>query len=289
MTKDSLNTKLKRFLNRTIGSKVMTIFQFICKCYAIACNTCKVHSFFVVGLSIHNYVNSWPNHFKFSTLVVDKRTSGCRTITSSIYWNWNISVIYCRIQIKLVSVKAEWRRLPFRKKISFKSHFRSRRHDVIKLLIADISLILLTIESQVGHRDHGSPWCHIKYYVTLKVTLTFGVNGKVNLYSFLLPGSSVHNSVNSWPNFFNLLTVVVDKGTSACRGITSSLYLNWNISIIYCWIEIKLVLVKAEWRWLLFREKHYLCHFRSSKYDVIKLSIADISLIIRWIESERSW
>ena len=32
--------------------------------------------------------------------------------------------------------------------------------------------------------------------------------------------------------------------------------------------------------------KHLLCHFRSSKHDVIKLSIADISLIIRWIESE---
>ena len=32
--------------------------------------------------------------------------------------------------------------------------------------------------------------------------------------------------------------------------------------------------------------KHILCHFRSSKHDVIKLSIADISLIIRWIESQ---
>ena len=32
--------------------------------------------------------------------------------------------------------------------------------------------------------------------------------------------------------------------------------------------------------------KHILCHFGSSKHDVIKLSIADISLIKRWIESQ---
>ena len=63
------------------------------------------------------------------------------------------------------------------------------------------------------------------------------VNGKVNSFSFLSLGSSVHNSVNSWPNFFNLSTVVVDKETSGCHGITSSLYLNWNISVIYCRIE----------------------------------------------------
>ena len=60
------------------------------------------------GLSIHNSVNSWPTYSKISKVVVDKRTSGCRSITSSIYLNWNISVIYCRIEIKLVSVKAEW-------------------------------------------------------------------------------------------------------------------------------------------------------------------------------------
>ena len=59
-------------------------------------------------------------------------------------------------------------------RIPFKSRFRSRRHDVIKLSIADISLILHSIESQIGHIGQGSPWCHKKYYVTLKVTLTFG-------------------------------------------------------------------------------------------------------------------
>ena len=74
---------------------------------------------------------------------------------------------------------------------------------------------------------------------------------------FLSLGLSVHNSVNYWPNFFKLSTVVVDKGTSGCRGITSSLYSNWNISVIYCRIEIKLVLVKAEWWWLYFVESTF--------------------------------
>ena len=72
------------------------------------------------GLSIQNSVNSWPNHFKISKVVVDKRTSGCRSITSSIHLNWNISVIYCRIEIKLDSIKAEWRWVLFRKNYFFK-------------------------------------------------------------------------------------------------------------------------------------------------------------------------
>ena len=49
---------------------------------------------------------------------------------------------------------------------------------------------------------------------------------------------------------FQLLSV--KKELPVFRGITSSIYLNWNISIISCQIEIKLVLVKAEWQWLLF-------------------------------------
>ena len=71
-------------------------------------------------LSIHNSFSSCPNDFKFSTVVVDKVTSCCRSITSSIYLNWNISVIYHQIKIKLVLEKAEWRCLLFRKKILFK-------------------------------------------------------------------------------------------------------------------------------------------------------------------------
>ena len=125
----------------------------------------------------------------------------------------------------------------------FLSHFRSRRNAVIKLSIAGISLILRSIESQFGHRCRGSPRYHIKYYVTLKVTLTFGVNCKVNTYSFLSLGLSVHNSVNSWSNDFKLSTMFVDKGTSYWIGITSSLYLNWHISIIFCRIVVKLLLV----------------------------------------------
>ena len=73
------------------------------------------------GLSIHNSVNSWPNHFTISKVVVDKRTSGWRSIMSTIYLNWNITVIYCRIKIKLVSVKAEWWWVLFRKSYFLKS------------------------------------------------------------------------------------------------------------------------------------------------------------------------
>ena len=137
------------------------------------------------GLSIHNSFSSWPNVFTFSTIVVDKGTSGCGSITSSLYLNLTISVIYYRIKIKLVLEKAEWRCLLIRKNY-FLSHFRSRRHDVIKHPIADIPLKLRWIEPQFGHRDQGNPWCHLKYHVILKVTLTFGVNCKVNAYFFLV-------------------------------------------------------------------------------------------------------
>ena len=39
----------------------------------------------------------------------------------------------------------------------FLCHFRSRRHDVIKLSIADISFIFRSIEPQIGQCDLGSP------------------------------------------------------------------------------------------------------------------------------------
>ena len=71
-------------------------------------------------------------------------------------------------------------------KNTFLSHFWSRRHDVIKLSMADITLILRWIEPQFGQRDQGSQWCHLKYHVILKVTLTFRVNYKVNAYSFFI-------------------------------------------------------------------------------------------------------
>ena len=79
----------------------------------------------------------------------------------------------------------------------------------------------------------------------------------------------------------NFQVRLLKKETSGWRGITSSIYLDWNISIIYCRFEIKLILVKAEWRWLLVHKKNptFLCHFRSRRHGVIKFLIADISLI----------
>ena len=109
--------------NRTSHSKVMAIFQFICKCYAITCKhvKCMYILSLLYGLSLHNSFSSWPNVFKFSTVVVDKGTSGCRSITSSIYLNWNICVIYYRIKIKFVFEKADYRCILIRKNCFFKS------------------------------------------------------------------------------------------------------------------------------------------------------------------------
>ena len=218
----------KIFSNRTRRSKVMTKFQFICKCYAITCNTCKVHvySFFVLWFvhsklcqflteSLQNFKGGrWQTNFRLPKYYVINifKLEYLRYILS----DWDQT---CFVKSRMtVSFISEW--------ITFLNFFWSRKHDVIKLSIADISLILHSIDSQSGHRSQDSPWCHIKYYVTLKVTLTFGVNGKVNAYSFLSLDFSIHYSVNSWPNFFKLSTVVVDKETSGWIGITSSLYLN---------------------------------------------------------------
>ena len=108
----------KIFLNRTSRSKVMNIFQITSQYYAIACNTCKVHahSFFIIW-TVHSLLcQLLKNSLKISTVVFEKGTSGYLAITSSIYLNWNISVIYFQIDIKLVLINAEWRWLLFRKK-----------------------------------------------------------------------------------------------------------------------------------------------------------------------------
>ena len=47
------------------------------------------------------------NHFYFSIVFVEKGNSGYISSTSSIYLNWNISVFYCQIDIKLTLLKAE--------------------------------------------------------------------------------------------------------------------------------------------------------------------------------------
>ena len=84
---------------------------------------------------------------------------------------------------------------------------------------------------------------------------------------------SIHISAHSWPRHFKFPTMVVEKGTSGFRGITSSIYLNWNISIISCQIEIKLVLVKAEWQWLLFLKNIFVRHFRSRRMTSLKFQL----------------
>ena len=195
------------------------------------------------GLSIHKSVNSWPNHFKISKVVVDKGTSGCRSITSSIYLNWNIFVIYCRFEIKLVSVKAEWRRVFF-VRITFKvtSGLADMTSLNFQLRISLLFYVWLVHNLVTGVRVvHG-----IIYKILCDIEGHFDLWGQWQckcIFFTLSLGLSVHNSVNSWPNYFKLSNMVVDKGTSGWKGVTSSLYLNWHISVINCRIKVKLVLV----------------------------------------------
>ena len=69
-------------------------------------------------------------------------------------------------------------------------------------------------------------------------------------------------------------TMVFENGTSGYLGITSSIYLNWKISVIFGRIDIKLVFIKAEWWWLLFRKKVFfyvtsgLVHMTSFKFQL---------------------
>ena len=142
----------------------MAKFQFICKCYAITCNTCKVHvySFFVLW-----FVHSKLCQFLTESLQNLKGGRWQMNFRLPKYYVINIFKLeYLRYilsdEIKLVSIKAKWWWILFGKN-SFLNCFRSRRHDVIKLSIPDISLILHSIDSQFGHRSQDSPWCHIKY------------------------------------------------------------------------------------------------------------------------------
>ena len=58
--------------------------------------------------SIHASANSWLSHFKFSTGGCWKKESVWGGITSLIYLNWNLFVIYCRFEIKFFFGKSRW-------------------------------------------------------------------------------------------------------------------------------------------------------------------------------------
>ena len=81
------------------------------------------------------------------------------------------------------------------------------------------------------------------------------------IYPFITPPILDHVTSNFELSSFK-------KGTSGFGGITSSIYLNWNISVIYFQVEIKLVLVKAEWQWLLSLKKTFF-YVTSSLADMV--------------------
>ena len=225
------------------------------------------------GLSIHNSVDSWPNHFKFSTAFVDKRTSGCRSITSSIYLNWNMWSLTWSFRLPryyvIIIFKLEYRRylLSDRGKICFNKsrmmmtfiilfcknflcHLWSSKDDVIEISIADISLIIRCIDSQIGQRyldsTNNLEVCKIKCELEGHLDLLGQLQCKW-IFSLFFFYFSFHNSVSSWPNHFKFWTVVVEKGNSGCMGIMSSISLNWHISVISYLIEHKLAFAKSDW------------------------------------------
>ena len=105
---------------------------------------------------------------------------------------------------------------------------------------------------------------------------------KVHTHSFFISWI-VHSLLYQVLNeSLQISTVVFEKGTSGYLGITSSIYLNWDISVIYCWIDIKLVLIKAECWWLLFRKKHFSVSRPVSQIWRHWRSFADLL----WIETE---
>ena len=80
--------------------------------------------------------------------------------------------------------------------------------------------------------------------------------------------------------------MVFEKGTSGYQGITSSIYLNGNISVFTVGLISNLFLSKQNDDDFYFIKRIFVCHFRSRTYDFIKISISDIFLILLWIEPQ---
>ena len=122
--------------------------------------------------------------------------------------------------------------------------------------------------------------------MTLKVNLTLVVKGKVNVYYFFIV-----RFVDSFLRKFLTESIQIFncgcwKKPSGWRGITSSIYLNWNISFIYYRFDIKLILVKEEWRWLLVRKNHFPMSLPVLQTWRPQILIANISLILRSIGTQ---
>ena len=193
-------------------------------------------------------------------MVFEKETSGYQGITSSIHLNSKISVFFFVVLISnlfwskqndddfyfvktffyVTSGLADMTSLKFQLRTSFLFYF-GLSHNLFRVVWeVHVTLRLYQISCDLeGHLD-------------------IGVNGKVNVYSFVyrLICQFITPSIfdrASWK--FQLLSL--KNGTSGFGGITSSTYLNWNIFVLYCQIEIKLVLVKAEWWWLSFLKKYF--------------------------------
>ena len=116
-------------------------------------------------------------------MVVDNGTSGCQGTTSSLYLILNISVIYCRIEVKFVLVKAEWWWLSFGK-INFYVTCGLANMTSLSFQLGISPLLYVGLNHKLVREIwivHITLRC-VKYNVSLKVTLTFWVNCNVNEY-----------------------------------------------------------------------------------------------------------
>ena len=171
------------------------------------------YSFFIVWF-VDSYLrkNSWLSHFKFWSMVVEKGSSGWRGITSSIYLNWNISVINCRFGIKLNSVKEELSWLLVRKKALF--YVTSSLADMTSLKFHLWIFLLFFV--RLSHNLVREIWVVHMTLRSYKIPCDLlgwhlGSMARVmHILSFLFD-LSIHNFANSWQSHFKLSFLVVDK------------------------------------------------------------------------------
>ena len=189
------------------------------------------------GLSILNSTNSWPRYFKYPTIVVEKRN----------FWFRGYYVINIFKLEYLRYLLSNWDQAGFGKTsledmTSFMFQLRifflfyvGLSHNLVK----EIWVVHMTLRSYIIS-------CEIEDHVDLRGQL----QGKYILFLYRLVCQFITPPILDRVTS-NFQLSLLKKGTSGFGGNTSSIYLNWNISVIYYRMQIKLVL-KAEWQWLLF-------------------------------------
>ena len=227
----------------------MPIFQFTRQYCEIACNACKVHEYyFLIVWIFHSYFC----HFLKESLQIFNCERGIRNFRLPRYYVINIFKFnyICYLLSDWYQNYFELRWLLFCKS-SFLRHFRSRRHDVIKLSIADISLIFV----RLSHNLVREIWVvHVtlrsykkSYDLEVHLDLWDQCQGQCIFFHYCLIFRFMPPQILDWVTS-NVQLWLLKKGTSGWRGKTSLIYLNWNLSVIYCRFEINFFFGKSRMR-----------------------------------------